>query len=757
MEGYDVLRAARDAAVTEDGARAGSEHAGPTSVAHFRILGRLGEGGMGVVYRAEDQTLRRTVALKLLPNTGGDEETKQRFLREARSAAAITHPNVAIVHQVGEADGRLYIAMELVEGESLRTRLLRGPLDQATARELALQIARGLAAAHDKGIVHRDLKPENVMITPAGVVKLLDFGLAKMGVDRLVPGPTEVGLAKTETRVTSDRTRVLGTPEYMSPEQALGEPLDVRSDVFSFGVMLYEMLAGKRPFIGLTTGALFVAIARDAAPSLRERAPFVDRATEAIVNRCLLKSPAKRFANAAEIVTALSGRTSLATADPPGGIARSLRDPQAWRWSRAVGLGALAVACMGGVGWKLAHRTKPSAEPAVAGVRVPAPTATPMPGAAPTYVGRRVTSSLPENFIDDATLTRDSKQIVFADTDGFWVQPVTGERRPLGIPRLPAASSRKVSMLSDGSRVFASIREGDRVRAWLAPLDGGPGQLVRDGVGEVISASPDGTTVAIASPTQELQIVPLGGGPVATVASGAVIAASFSPDGRHLAFAVESASSITVAAVDGSTAVRAYSDASLIQNGVVGLHWAEAGRLLFTSGSTEPGSCSVREVPVDPDGHAVAPPREALANASLVAEGRVAGGRPRERHRDRGKARRPHRGPRRRKPTPRRSAAHPHARRGQRARCHVARPRAAHVLLGPRPPAGPLCGGSRGFDALDPGRPRHRRGPRPRERGSRQRRRDLREAGGRRRFRWLADHRGYARRRGARGGSHRGA
>ena len=203
---------------------------------------------MGVVYRAEDETLRRTVALKLLSDTGGDEETRQRFLREARSAAAITHPNVATVYQVGEADGRPYIAMELVEGESLRTRLGRGRLDVAAARELATQMARGLAAAHGKGIVHRDLKPENVMITPEGVVKLLDFGLAKPATERVISGTTDVGLAKTETLVTSDAGRVMGTAEYMSPEQAVGEPLDVRSDVFSFGVVLYEMLAGSRPF-----------------------------------------------------------------------------------------------------------------------------------------------------------------------------------------------------------------------------------------------------------------------------------------------------------------------------------------------------------------------------------------------------------------------------------------------------------------------------------------------------------------------------
>ncbi len=277
-------------------------------IAHFRLDALLGRGGMGAVYRALDEKLRRDVALKLLPPTR-DAEKRARFLREARLAAAITHPNVAVVYAVDEADGRVYIAMELVEGENLRWRMDRGPLDVATALELATQIARGLAAAHDKQIVHRDLKPENVMITPAGVVKLLDFGLAK---SEATSNPTTAALAKTETVVTSDEGRIMGTPGYMSPEQALGEALDVRSDVFSFGIVLYEMLAGARPFSASGAGATRVAIVRDAPPPLRAQAPQVDEHTASVVMRCLEKVPDARFAHAAEIVAALS----------PGGASR---------------------------------------------------------------------------------------------------------------------------------------------------------------------------------------------------------------------------------------------------------------------------------------------------------------------------------------------------------------------------------------------------------------------------------------------------
>jgi serine/threonine-protein kinase len=340
-----------------------------TTLGHYRIVARLGAGGMGVVYRAEDEKLRRTVALKVLPDTTGNEERRQRFLREARSAAAITHPNVAVVYAVDEADGRIYIAMELVKGENLRQRLERGRLDLATAKDLAVQIARGLAAAHEEGIVHRDLKPENVMITSAGQVKLLDFGLAKAGAAP-ASGKTAAELAMTETVVTSDEGRIMGTPEYMSPEQALGEPLDVRSDVFSLGIVMYEMLSGARPFGGTTTGAILVAIARDVAPPLRTRAPGVDEGTAAIVMRCLEKRREARFANGGELEAALTG---VSRRPQVAGVSRrtgsSLRIP-----GMALGVVAIFAAAVawGGRGRTTAAPT-PAAPASVMAASTPAP------------------------------------------------------------------------------------------------------------------------------------------------------------------------------------------------------------------------------------------------------------------------------------------------------------------------------------------------------------------------------------------------
>ena len=242
----------------------------PKQIANFRIVARLGSGGMGVVYRAEDESLRRHVALKL-PHAShtNDPERRRRFLREARAAAALTHPNVAAVYQVGETETWVYLAMEFVDGTTLREQLKDGPLPGPAARALALQMARGLAAAHAKGIVHRDFKPENIMVTTAGVVKVLDFGLAKGG--SAIESDSALGNAETETQITRDGT-LLGTSAYMSPEQALGMAVDPRSDVFAFGIVLFEMLAGRRPFEGRTAGELRAAITRDQpASDLRAR------------------------------------------------------------------------------------------------------------------------------------------------------------------------------------------------------------------------------------------------------------------------------------------------------------------------------------------------------------------------------------------------------------------------------------------------------------------------------------------------------
>jgi serine/threonine-protein kinase len=256
---------------------------------HFRVVRELGRGGMGIVYLADDTKLRRQVALKVLPPAlARNAERRRSLLREARAAAAVTHPNIATVYEVGESGEHVYIAMEHVGGEGLRARMERAPLTLAEVLELARPIARALGTAHRAGLVHRDLKPENVMLTGDGLPKLLDFGLARVANTAGDPG----ALAGLTTSLPTIEGRFAGTPAYMSPEQILGDPVDARADVFALGVMLYEMLSGRRPFEGDTASAVMRAIVADPPEPL-----YVDDVPEELVSlilACLDKDPLRR-------------------------------------------------------------------------------------------------------------------------------------------------------------------------------------------------------------------------------------------------------------------------------------------------------------------------------------------------------------------------------------------------------------------------------------------------------------------------------
>ena len=262
-----------------------------TRLGPYEILSPLGAGGMGEVYRAKHIKLRRDVAIKVLPREfASDAERLQRFEREARSASALNHPNIVTIYDIAEHEGTTYIAMELVEGRTLRELLADGPLPVAKTIALATQICDGLGKAHAAGIVHRDLKPDNVMVTDDGLVKILDFGLAKPTA-RGAGGDSKVA---TVTKATAAGV-IVGTAYYMSPEQAAGSPLDHRSDQFSFGVVLYELLCGQRPFEGSSVAAVISAILRDTPSPLRSLRRDLPKELERIVERCLDKNPEKRY------------------------------------------------------------------------------------------------------------------------------------------------------------------------------------------------------------------------------------------------------------------------------------------------------------------------------------------------------------------------------------------------------------------------------------------------------------------------------
>src|SRR2546428_5538759 len=281
-----------------------------TTISQYSIVSKIGEGGMGEVYRARDTKLGRDVAIKVLPAAfSADAERLRRFEQEAQAAGALNHPNILVIFHIGTHDGAPYIVSELLEGETLRERMAGAALPQRKAIDYALQIARGLAAAHDKGIVHRDIKPDNIFITGDGRVKILDFGLAKLTSATDGTSQTEVPTRKVNT----DPGTIMGTMGYMSPEQLKGQPADHRSDIFSFGAILYEMLSGKRAFRGDSMAETMSAILREDPPDLSETNKTVSPALERVVRHCLEKNPAERFHSARDLAFAIENLSGSAT------------------------------------------------------------------------------------------------------------------------------------------------------------------------------------------------------------------------------------------------------------------------------------------------------------------------------------------------------------------------------------------------------------------------------------------------------------
>jgi serine/threonine protein kinase len=322
---------------------------------HYDIVALLGEGGMGAVYLARDTKLGRQVALKLLPSyLRNDPDRLRRFEQEGCAASALNHPNILTIYEIGETDGTQFIATEFVAGETLRTRMRAAPMEPCEVLDVAEQVASALAAAHEAGIIHRDIKPENVMMRRDALVKILDFGLAK-----LTRGEDKTREAATRSPAKTSAGVVMGTVPYMSPEQALGRNVDHRSDLFSLGVVLYEMVTGQSPFAAASTAETLDRILHVEPEPMAAFNDGVPAELENVVRKCLDKDRGRRYSSARELLVELKNLKRDLEIGAPATITSRERRPS--RWSYRLWFGALAVVIAAALGYRFMFRGPPAA------------------------------------------------------------------------------------------------------------------------------------------------------------------------------------------------------------------------------------------------------------------------------------------------------------------------------------------------------------------------------------------------------------
>ncbi len=545
-----------------------------TSIHHYEILAPIGKGGMGEVYRAKDTRLDREVAIKVLPaEFANNADRLQRFEQEAKATSALNHPNILTVYDIGTHDGAPYIVEELLEGEELRAQLDEGAIAPKTAIEYARQLADGLAAAHAKGIVHRDLKPENLFVTTDNRVKILDFGLAK-----LRPQPNEAvdSQVATQKKITDPGT-VMGTVSYMSPEQVRGQDVDHRSDIFSFGVILHEMLSGQRSFSGESAIEVMNAILKEEPPELSETNAKVSPQLERLVRRCLEKKPERRFQTASDLGFALESQTmpsgsrletatavAAVTESSPVGTARWFGNARLWAAVAAVAVLVALLALPFTV--KYLRQSPPAA-----------------------LVTGRFTIVAPEKAtaISTPELSPDGRNLVFIATaegrTSLWLRPLDSlTAQPLpgteGVSGLPfwSPDSRSLGFAAGGELKKLDLASGAPQTLCMLPAD----------VGSIFSGTWNHDGVILFFGLTGIYRVPAAGGERTLVLRsdppGLYRLAIFLADGRHFLLrksVTQGAAEIHLAALDSQETTRLAAADSQARYANGHLFFARAGAL----------------------------------------------------------------------------------------------------------------------------------------------------------------------------------